>query len=158
MLDQANNTPSPGAHKHVQYYKATLETPSRRSPPELDSSSNLVDASRSSRSHKYDRKSQRALNTPQSTPQPKRWRKYKNLDNPSVTFFLGGKLMTGGDSLISLALTLIIILGLTGIWVGTTGWWLVVHGPEYGLARGAGVGIIVVFVSVVHTSSVARQC
>jgi len=75
-----------------------------------------------------------------------RVRKYKMFENPQTTFFCGGRMMTGGDSVISLILTAVIMLALTGVWLGTTGVWLWVHGKEYGLVKGGGVGIVIVLV------------
>jgi palmitoyltransferase ZDHHC9/14/18 len=77
-----------------------------------------------------------------------RIRNFKRVNNPQTTWFLGGRAMTGGDKPWSILLTVVIILGLTGVWLGTTGVWLWKHGTEYGLAKGAGIAIVIVLVSV----------
>lgn len=77
---------------------------------------------------------------------PRRQRRYKTFENPLTTFFCGGHLMTGGDSYFSMIVTVIIILGMAGVWIGTTGAWLWQHGHEYGLVSGGGVGLVVVFI------------
>lgn len=73
-------------------------------------------------------------------------RKYQALENKSTTFFCGGRLMTGGDSPLSFIISVVIILGLSGVWIGTTGVWLWQHGHEYGLASGGGIAIVIIFV------------
>lgn len=75
-----------------------------------------------------------------------RIRKHKRIDNPLTTWFCGGHMMTGGDSIWSMGLILLLLFGITGVWLGTTGVWLWIHGREYGLAKGADVGIVIVFV------------
>ena len=78
--------------------------------------------------------------------QVQRRRKYTMFESPQTTWFCGGHLMTGGDSMFSVVLTVLILLGLTVVWLGTTGAWLWVHGTEYGLAKRGGVAIVIVFV------------
>lgn len=73
-------------------------------------------------------------------------RRYKNFENKSSTWLCGGRLMTGGDSPVNFIGSIIIILGISGVWLGTTGAWLWVHGHEYGMAKGAGIAITIVFV------------
>lgn len=55
-------------------------------------------------------------------------------------------MMTGGDNPVSVITTLVIILGLSGVWVGTTGVWLWQYGTEYGLAKGGGIAVVIIFV------------
>jgi palmitoyltransferase ZDHHC9/14/18 len=74
-----------------------------------------------------------------------RQRKYKALENKNTTFLLGGRLMTGGDSPLSFMISLVILFGISGCWVGTTGVWLWKHGTEYGLPKGGGIAIVIVF-------------
>jgi palmitoyltransferase ZDHHC9/14/18 len=54
--------------------------------------------------------------------------------------------MTGGDNWWSFVLTLLVILGMFGVWLGTTGVWLWRHGSEYGLATGGGVAVVIILV------------
>ncbi|WVF71514.1 hypothetical protein IAT40_006320 [Kwoniella sp. CBS 6097] len=75
----------------------------------------------------------------------RRKRKYEHFDNPLTTFFCGGRLMTGGDNYMSLAVVLVVLMGLSGVWIGTTGAWLWEHGREYGLVTGGGVAITIIF-------------
>ncbi|ORX36649.1 DHHC palmitoyltransferase-domain-containing protein [Kockovaella imperatae] len=81
-------------------------------------------------------------------PAAARVRRYNKIGNPQITFCLGGHLVTGGDNPFSAIATAVIILGLTGVWLGTTGVWLWKHGSEYGLGRGGGVAIVIVFVYI----------
>jgi len=83
---------------------------------------------------------------PRDAQTAKRRRKYTILENPQTTWFCGGHLMTGGDSLVSVGMSVTVLLGLSGVWLGTTGVWLWVHGKEYGLAKGGGVAIVIIFV------------
>jgi len=78
--------------------------------------------------------------------QASRTKKWKKLDNPQSTWFAGGRLMTGGDNWWSILLTLVIILGLMGVWLGTTGVWIWRRGSEYGLATGGGIAVVIVLV------------
>jgi len=39
----------------------------------------------------------------------------------------------------------LLLFGLTGLWTGTTGVWMWQHGSEFGLAKGGGVAVMVVF-------------
>ncbi|WWD17270.1 hypothetical protein CI109_101710 [Kwoniella shandongensis] len=77
---------------------------------------------------------------------PPRRRKFKTFENPLTTFFLGGRLMTGGDSVWSMLFVVVVLLGISGVWLGTTGAWLWQHGREYGLVKGGGVAITIIFV------------
>ncbi|KAL1407018.1 Eukaryotic peptide chain release factor GTP-binding subunit [Vanrija albida] len=73
-------------------------------------------------------------------------RKYQRFDEDvHSTFFCGGRLMTGGSSPWSFIISIILLLGIAGVWVGTTGVWLWRHGNRYGLAHGGGIAINVVF-------------
>lgn len=73
-------------------------------------------------------------------------RRYKEFENKQVTWFFGGRMMTGGDSPLSFIISIILVLGIAGVWVGTTGVWLWKHGTHYGLPSGAGIAICIVFV------------
>jgi palmitoyltransferase ZDHHC9/14/18 len=76
------------------------------------------------------------------TPQ----RRYQLFDNPLSTFWLKGRVMTGGDNYLSVALVLVLLLGITGVWFGTTGIWYWQYAGDYGLIRGGGIAIDIVFV------------
>ena len=80
---------------------------------------------------------------------PQRVRRYTKFDNPQTTWFCGGYLMTGGDSLLSVALAIVVMFGLTGVWLGTTGVWLWKHGSKYGLVKGGGIVVVIILVSVI---------
>jgi palmitoyltransferase ZDHHC9/14/18 len=56
--------------------------------------------------------------------------------------------MTGGDSPLNFILALIILFGIAGTWIGTTGAWIWKRGHEYGLASGGGIAIVVVFIYI----------
>ena len=78
----------------------------------------------------------------------RRVRRYTKFENPQTTWFCAGHLMTGGDSLLSVALAVVIMFGLTGVWLGTTGVWLWRHGSKYGFGNGGGLSVVIIFVSV----------
>ncbi|BEJ14840.1 hypothetical protein CspHIS471_0406070 [Cutaneotrichosporon sp. HIS471] len=84
-------------------------------------------------------------------------RRYTEFENTNSTFFCGGRLMTGGDTPLSFILSILLLLGVSGLWVGTTGVWLWKHAHEYGMSRGAGIAINIVFVYLfgLTTSSMA---
>ncbi|KAK4687376.1 hypothetical protein P7C73_g2735, partial [Tremellales sp. Uapishka_1] len=82
----------------------------------------------------------------------RKYRKYQH-NNPSTMFFLGGRIQTGGDSPMSLVLSLVVMFGLFGVWLGTTGVWIWRHGHEYGLVKGGGVAIVIVLVQVCFTAA-----
>jgi palmitoyltransferase ZDHHC9/14/18 len=54
--------------------------------------------------------------------------------------------MTGGSDWYSAILALVFLLGMTGLWIGTTGVWMWRYGSEYGLAKGGGVAVTIIFV------------
>ncbi|WWC89296.1 uncharacterized protein L201_004217 [Kwoniella dendrophila CBS 6074] len=70
---------------------------------------------------------------------------YEN-DNPLTSFWWNGRLITGGDHWYSMIFVIVILLGISGVWIGTTGVWLWVHGREYGLVKGGGIAINIIFV------------
>jgi len=76
----------------------------------------------------------------------KRERRYKSFENPLTTFFLNGHMVTGGDAWYSAILAMVLLLGMAGVWLGTTGVWMWRHGSEYGLAKGGGIAVTIVFV------------
>ena len=76
----------------------------------------------------------------------RRQRRYTKLGNDQMKWLCGGRAMTGGDNPWSFLLTLVILLGVSGVWLGTTGAWLWQRGPEYGLASGGGIAVVIVFV------------
>jgi len=75
-----------------------------------------------------------------------RERRYKSFENPLTTFFMNGHMVTGGDAWYSAIFALVILFAMTGIWLGTTGVWMWRHGNEYGLAKGGGIAVTIVFV------------
>jgi hypothetical protein len=70
-------------------------------------------------------------------------RNYQFLPPSGITFLLHGRFMTGGDSPLPLFASVLLICGVGGCWLGTTGVWLWREGRRYGLGSG---GIAVVFV------------
>jgi palmitoyltransferase ZDHHC9/14/18 len=75
-----------------------------------------------------------------------RERRYKSFENPLTTFFMNGHMVTGGDAWYSAILALVLLFAMTGIWLGTTGVWMWRHGSEYGLAKGGGIAVTIMFV------------
>ncbi|WVR07052.1 hypothetical protein IAU60_004091 [Kwoniella sp. DSM 27419] len=144
---------SPGqAHLHRQLgwdrsigrSMTTLATPPRTVVSEMSSDA-LVRTQDLGMAEKADAFPDRRQRRIRSSP-PGSQRNYETFENPLTTFFCGGHLMTGGDNYLSIAFALMVLLGVSGVWIGTTGVWLWQHGREYGLARGAGVGITILFV------------
>jgi palmitoyltransferase ZDHHC9/14/18 len=72
-------------------------------------------------------------------------RRYETFDNPLTSWYFGGRVMVGGDKPWSVMVTLVLLFGITGVWLGTSGVWYWRYGDQYGLARGAGIGIVIVF-------------
>lgn len=89
---------------------------------------------RRSSSHRHTRQS--------DSPQ----RRYQLFENPLSTFLLGGHLMTGGDNYFSVGLVMLLLFGITGVWFGTTGIWYWTNAGAYGMVRGGGIAINIVFV------------
>ncbi|ODN82051.1 hypothetical protein, variant 1 [Cryptococcus amylolentus CBS 6039] len=75
-----------------------------------------------------------------------RRRKYETIDNPLATFLCGGRVLVGGDVWYSMGAALLVLFAISGVWIGTTGAWMWSHGSEYGLAKGGGVAITIIFV------------
>jgi palmitoyltransferase ZDHHC9/14/18 len=75
-----------------------------------------------------------------------RERRYKSFENPLTTFSMNGHVVTGGDAWYSAILALVLLFAMTGIWLGTTGVWMWRHGSEYGLAKGGGIAVTIMFV------------
>lgn len=72
-------------------------------------------------------------------------KRYQTFDNPLTSWWLGGRVMIGGDRPWSVLFTLIILFGITGVWIGTSGVWYWRYGDQYGLAKGSGVAIVIIF-------------
>ncbi|KAI9639773.1 DHHC palmitoyltransferase-domain-containing protein [Dioszegia hungarica] len=109
-------------HGHAHPRHAKLSPPRRPSYHERGSS----------------RRSSRNLERPQ--------RRYQLFENPLSTFLFKGHAMTGGDNLYSVGLVLVLLFGITGVWFGTTGVWYWRYAGEYGMAKGGGVAIDIIFV------------
>ena len=88
----------------------------------------------------------RTAESGRAVTQGRRFKKYTRFENDQTTFFCGGHLMTGGDNPLSAIAVVVVIQGLTGVWLGTTGVWLWQHGREYGLVKGGGVAIVIILV------------
>lgn len=86
--------------------------------------------------------------TPPPTPPTRKQNRKKTynyqLHDSHNTFFLRGKLLTGGDSAIPFIISLALVLGLGGLWLGTTGVWIWREGVGGKGGRG-GVGVVIVF-------------
>lgn len=72
-------------------------------------------------------------------------RNYQQMEDRGSTFLCGGRLMTGGGPPASFLLSIVLHFGVSGVWLGTTGAWLCRHGNQYGLAKGGGIAIVVIF-------------
>lgn len=75
-------------------------------------------------------------------------RKYRRLESQplqSTTYFAEGRLLTGGDSILPLIGSFIIVLGLGGLWLGTTGVWMWRDGLGGGGASAGGKAAVIIF-------------
>jgi palmitoyltransferase ZDHHC9/14/18 len=79
------------------------------------------------------------------SPIRSRVRRYETFENTLTTFFFKGHAMTGGSDWYSAGLALVLLFGMSGVWLGTTGVWMWQHGSEYGLAKGAGIAVTIIF-------------
>lgn len=77
----------------------------------------------------------------------KQQRNYQTLPASGITFLLHGRFVTGGDSPLPCIASALLILGVGGCWLGTTGVWLWQESRKYGLGSG-GVAVVIVFVYV----------
>jgi hypothetical protein len=94
--------------------------------------------------------------TPNSVPpstepyrrKPSSVRKYKRLQAQplqSTTYFLQGRLITGGDSILPLIGSFVLVLGMGGLWLGTTGVWVWRDGLGAGGAGKGGKAAVIIF-------------
>lgn len=91
---------------------------------------------------------QRPSYPPPPTSQPPRTRKYHRLHAQPMQdthFFLKGHLMTGGDNVWPLIGSIILVLGLGGLWLGTTGVWVWRDGLGGGGASRGGKAAVIIF-------------
>lgn len=75
-------------------------------------------------------------------------RKYKRLQAQplqSTTYFLQGRLITGGDSILPLIGSFVLVLGMGGLWLGTTGVWVWRDGLGGGGAGKGGKAAVIIF-------------
>jgi hypothetical protein len=75
-------------------------------------------------------------------------RKYKRLQAQplqSTTYFLQGRLITGGDSILPLIGSFVLVLGIGGLWLGTTGVWVWKDGLGGGGAGRGGKAAVIIF-------------
>lgn len=85
---------------------------------------------------------------PISEPNITRVRKYKKLEQQQLqdtSFFLRGHLMTGGDNIWPLIGSIVLVLGLGGLWLGTTGVWIWREGLGGGGAGRGGKAAVIIF-------------
>ena len=85
---------------------------------------------------------------PTSSLKATRNRKYKRLQEQSLQdthFFFRGHLMTGGDNIWPLIGSIILLLGLGGLWLGTTGVWIWKDGLGAGGAGKGGKAAVIIF-------------
>jgi hypothetical protein len=77
-----------------------------------------------------------------------RVRKYKRIEQQPLQdthFFLRGHLMTGGDNVWPLIGSVVLLLGLGGLWLGTTGVWIWRDGLGGGGAGKGGKAAVIIF-------------
>lgn len=75
-------------------------------------------------------------------------RKYTKLQNQHLQdthFFFNGRLMTGGDRVWPLLGSIVLLLGLGGLWLGTTGVWIWRDGLGGGGAGRGGKASVIIF-------------
>ncbi|WWC70020.1 uncharacterized protein I206_103964 [Kwoniella pini CBS 10737] len=158
-LDISSRLHNQGWDKSIGRSITEMSTPPRTAASELSSdelvnrdnaknkdlekghAQNASDTSRSQNQRKVSKSSHAPAGVHNKTN-----RKYQHFENPLTTFWWNGKLVTGGDNWWSFILIVVVLLGLSGVWIGTTGAWLWIHGTEYGLLQGAGVAITIIYV------------
>ncbi|KGB74458.2 hypothetical protein CNBG_0296 [Cryptococcus deuterogattii R265] len=148
----ATATSREGWDRSLKHSLATASSPPRGAPMVL-SSDNLVRREAEEKPSLTDFKRQSHFRTTferirhqNNSSKPNRQRKYISFENPLSTFILGGHILIGGDTWYSMTLVLVLLLGISGVWLGTTGVWMWLHGTEYGLAKGGGIAATIVFV------------
>lgn len=85
---------------------------------------------------------------PATTSHTSRARKYHRLHKQPMQdthFFFKGHLMTGGDNIWPLIGSIALILGLGGLWLGTTGVWVWRDGLGAGGASRGGKAAVIIF-------------
>jgi hypothetical protein len=85
---------------------------------------------------------------PASSSYPPKTRKYHKLHQQLMQdthFFLKGHLMTGGDNIWPLIGSIVLVLGLGGLWLGTTGVWIWRDGLGGGGAGKGGKAAVIIF-------------
>ncbi|KAE8537849.1 hypothetical protein D1P53_005910 [Cryptococcus gattii VGV] len=148
----ATATSREGWDRSLRRSLATASSPPRPAPMVL-SSDNLVRREAEEKPSLTDFKRQSHFRTTferirhqNNSSKPNRQRKYISFENPLSTFILGGHVLIGGDTWYSMTLVLVLLLGISGVWLGTTGVWMWLHGTEYGLGKGGGIAATIVFV------------
>ncbi|KAL0250548.1 hypothetical protein I308_102726 [Cryptococcus tetragattii IND107] len=148
----ATATSREGWDRSLRHSLATAPSPPRGAPMVL-SSDNLVRREAEEKPSLTDFKRQSHFRTTferirhqNNSSRPNRQRKYISFENPLSTFILGGHVLIGGDTWYSMTLVLVLLLGISGVWLGTTGVWMWLHGTEYGLGKGGGIAATIVFV------------
>lgn len=150
----ATATSREGWDRSLRHSLATASSPPRGAPMVL-SSDNLVRREAEEKPSLTDFKRQSHFRTAferirhqNNSSKPNRQRKHISFENPLSTFILGGHVLIGGDTWYSMTLMLVLLLGISGVWLGTTGVWMWLHGTEYGLGKGGGIAATIVFVYV----------
>lgn len=150
----ATATSREGWNRSLRHSLATASSPPRGAPMVL-SSDNLVRREAEEKPSLTDFKRQshfratfERIRHQNNSSKPNRQRKYTSFENPLSTFILGGHVLIGGDTWYSMTLVLMLLLGISGVWLGTTGVWMWLHGTEYGLGKGGGIAATIVFVYV----------
>lgn len=166
VLNESTSTATDHSYRHAKNQRDSLqsqETPYQSSdvryppPPamgtsltEVPSNPQLSHESSEDLVHRRFTKEKQGTSTElpihRSPPKSSRARRYETFENPLTTFFCKGHLMTGGGDWYSAILALVFLLGMTGLWIGTTGVWMWRYGSEYGLAKGGGVAVTIMFV------------
>ncbi|KAJ9105361.1 hypothetical protein QFC21_001730 [Naganishia friedmannii] len=75
----------------------------------------------------------------------RRYTKLQNQQLQDTHFFINGRLMTGGDRVWPLLGSIVLLLGLGGLWLGTTGVWIWRDGLGGGGAGRGGKAAVVIF-------------
>lgn len=75
----------------------------------------------------------------------RRYKRYHNYQLQDTTYFCHGRLLSGGDNILPFLGSIILLLGLGGLWIGTTGVWVWRDGLGGGGAGAGGKAAVIIF-------------
>lgn len=75
----------------------------------------------------------------------RRYEEFAKYPLQDTKYFCGGRLLTGGDNIFPFLASIVLLLGLGGLWLGTTGVWIWRDGLGGGGAGAGGKAAVVIF-------------